>query len=481
MSILVVDVGTSSVRAAIVRPDATVDHVCRRPLPPDVPMPGLVEFDAASMASAVLETAREALSAGGPVEAVGITAQRASAIAWDPATSRPLGPGLGWQDLRTVGTCLELQAEGIRFSPSESATKFAWLLEQLPADQRETAKLGTVDSWIAWILTGGELHITDPSNAAVTGLYSHDGTGWRNDLTARLGIPTEALPQVVDSTGQLGTASELEGEPPICCLIGDQQGSLAGQGCTKPGLAKATFGTGAMLDVCTGDNRPAFATRGDGGCFPIIAWRRNGKHTWGVEAIMLAAGTAVDWLVEDLGILASAGESEAVAAQCEDTGGVVAVPALLGYGTPQWDFGARGAVFGLTRGSGRPELVRAVLEGVAHSGADLLGAAERDADLKVGHLRVDGGMTANDVFVQALADACDRPVEISRELEATTLGAGLLAGLATGAWAGFDDIAETWNPRAVVEPSGRPANRDRWRSATDKAARWYPELSELGF
>jgi glycerol kinase len=383
--------------------------------------------------------------------------------------------------LRTVGTCLELQAEGIRFSPSESATKFAWLLDQLPPGQRETAKLGTVDSWIAWILTGGRLHITDPSNAAVTGLYSNDGTGWRIDLTARLGISTEALPHVVDSTGQLGTASELAGEPPICCLIGDQQGSLAGQGCTKPGLAKATFGTGAMLDVCTGDNRPPFAMRGDGGCFPIIAWRRNGVHTWGVEAIMLAAGTAVDWLVEDLGILSSAGESEAVAAQCEDTGGVVAVPALLGYGTPQWDFGARGAVFGLTRGSGRPELTRAVLEGIAHSGADLLEAAERDADSKVAHLRVDGGMTANNVFVQALADACDRPVEISRELEATTLGAGLLAGLATGAWAGFDDIAATWNPRAVVEPSGRPANRERWRTATEKAGRWYPELSELGF
>lgn len=481
MSILVIDVGTSSVRASIVRPDATVDHVHRRPLPPTVPMPGLVEFDPAAMAAAVLDTAREALGAGGPVDAVGITSQRASAIAWDATTNLPLGPGLGWQDLRTVGTCLELQAEGIRFSPSESATKFAWLLDQLPPEKRERAKLGTVDSWIAWTLSGGGLHITDASNAGVTGLYAPDGSGWRKDLTERLGIPSEALPQVVDSTGQLGTASELPDGRPICSLIGDQQGSLAGQGCTRPGLAKATFGTGAMLDVCTGDTRPGFAMRGEGGCFPIVAWRRNGETTWGVEAIMLAAGTAVDWLVEDLGILSSAGDSETVAAQCEDTGGVVAVPALQGYGTPQWDFGARGAVFGLTRGSGRPELVRAVLEGVAHSGADLLEAAERDAGLAVGQLRVDGGMSANSVFVQALADACDRPVEISRELEATTLGAGLLAGLATGAWGNFDDIAATWKPRAVVEPSGRPANRERWRAATEKAARWYPELSELGF
>jgi glycerol kinase len=481
MSILVVDVGTSSVRASIVRPDATVDHVQRRPLPPTVPMPGLVEFDPAAMATAVLETARQALDAGGPVDAIGITSQRASAIAWDANTSQPLGPGLGWQDLRTVGTCLELQAEGIRFSPSESATKFAWLLDQLPPEQRENAKLGTVDSWIAWILSGGRMHITDSSNAGVTGLYSPDGSGWQKDLTERLGIPPTVLPRVVDSTGQLGTASELSGDLPICSLIGDQQGSLAGQGCTKPGLAKATFGTGAMLDVCKGDKRPGFAMRGGGGCFPIVAWRRNGETTWGVEAIMLAAGTAVDWLVEDLGVLDNAGESETVAAQCEDTGGVVAVPALLGYGTPQWDFGARGAVFGLTRGSGRPELVRAVLEGVAQSGADLLESAERDAELTVEHLRVDGGMSANSVFVQALADACDRPVEISREIEATTLGAGLLAGLATGAWSSFDDIAATWKPRAVIEPSGKPANRDRWRAATEKAGRWYPELSELGF
>jgi glycerol kinase len=196
---------------------------------------------------------------------------------------------------------------------------------------------------------------------------------------------------------------------------------------------------------------------------------------------MLAAGSAVDWLVEDLGIISSAAESDAVAAACQDTGGVVAVPALLGFGTPQWDFGARGAVFGLTRGSGRPELVRAVLEGVAHSGADLLEAAERDAGLSVGHLRIDGGMSANAVFVQALADACDRPVEVSPQLEATTLGAGFLAGLAIGTWASEDDVAATWSPRAVVDPSGRPAERERWRRATERAGHWYPELSALQF
>jgi glycerol kinase len=509
---LVIDVGTSSVRAAIVQPDASVQHVHRRPLPPRIPMPGLVEFDPAAMAQAAIDVARETLaSAGagagagtgtgtatatgtgtgtrtgtgtGAVEAVGITAQRASAIAWDGRTGMPLGPGLGWQDLRTVGTCLELQGEGMRFSPAESATKFAWLLDQ--ADQadpaaRATARLGTVDTWLAWQLSQGALHITDASNVGVTGLYRLDGSGWRQEAIDRLRLPETALPAVVDSSGVLGEATALPGSPPICALIGDQQGSLIGQGCTRPGLAKATFGTGGMLDVNVGAARPAFPTRGEGGCFPIIAWQRHGERTWGVEAIMLAAGTAVDWLVEDLGLLSSAAESERVAAACDDTGGVVAVPALLGYGTPQWDFGARGALFGLTRGTGRPEVVRAVLEGVAHSGADLLEAAERDSGLAVGHLRIDGGMSANSVFVQALADACARPIEVSPQLEATTLGAGLLAGLTTGTWSDLDDVARTWSPRVVVEPSERPSDRDRWRRATERAARWYPELSALSF
>jgi glycerol kinase len=341
--------------------------------------------------------------------------------------------------------------------------------------------LGTVDTWLAWQLSGGALHVTDASNAGVTGLYRLDGQGWRQETIDRLRIPPAALPTVVDSCGPLGDATVLPGSAPLTALVGDQQASLMGQGCTRPGLAKATFGTGAMLDVCVGDTRPGFDVRGDGGCFPIIAWQIHGRLTWGVEAIMLAAGTAVDWLVEDLGLLATASESEFVAAECDDTGGVVAVPALLGYGTPQWDFGARGALFGLTRGTGRPEVVRAVLEGIAHSGADLLEAAERDAALDIGPLRIDGGMSANQVFVQALADACGRPIEVSPHLEATTAGAGLLAGLAVGTWSDLDDVARTWSPRAVVDPSGRPADRERWRRATERAAGWYPELSALSF
>lgn len=480
MSILVVDVGTSSVRAAVVRPDSTVTDVARRPLPPDVPMAGLLEFDPAAMAAAALDAAREALAAGGPVEAVGVTNQRCSTVIWDARTGEPLGPGLGWQDLRTAGTCLELQGEGIRLSPNESATKWAWQLDSADPGRSPTTRVGTVDSWITWHLTAGAAHVTDPSNAAVTGLLHGPRLDWRDDVLARLRIPREALPAVVDSSGEVAAATALPGAPPICGIAGDQQASLVGQGCVRPGLAKATFGTGAMLDLCTGPTPPASTARGEAGTFPIIAWRRAGTTTWGVEALMLAAGSAVDWLVEDLGVLASAAESEGVAGAAADTGGVVFVPALLGLGTPQWDFGARGALLGVTRGSGRAALVRAVLEGVAHGGADLVAAAEADAGATIASLRVDGGMSANGVFTQALADACGRPVEVSPQLEATTLGAGYLAGMAIGTWAGEDDVAAAWSPRAVVEPAGTP-DRERWAASVARAAAWYPELSALHF
>ena len=443
-------------------------------------MAGLVEFDPAAMAKAALDVAREAIqAAGSALTAIGVTTQRASTVVWDARTGDPLGPGLGWQDLRTVGTCLELQAEGLRFSPSESATKFAWQVEQHKS--HADLRLGTVDSWIAWTLSGGRSHITDATNAAVTGLFSPARAGWRADALERLGIEEQWLPRIGDSTGPLAVASQLPGELPLFSLIGDQQASLVGQGCTRRGLGKATFGTGGMLDVCLGEEPPALVERGAHGCFPIVAWQAAGRVTWGSEAIMLAAGTAVDWLVDDMQLIENAAESEELAATCTDTDGVVMVPALLGYGTPQWDFGARGALFGITRGTNRAHIVRAVLEGVAHSGADLLEATEADTGLRIPSLRVDGGMSANRVFVQALADACGRPVEVSRELEATTLGAAYLAGLEAGVWSDLDDIAEAWSPREIVEPSGRDPQRDRWKAAVERAGEWYPDLSGIKF
>ncbi len=495
-SILVVDVGTSGVRAAIVRPDASVEHEHHIRLLPESPAPGLVEFDAARMADAVLSMAQAALHDGGPVAGVGIANQRASSIVWERATGRPVAPGIGWQDLRTVGTCLVLQGEGIRLAPNASATKLMAILDEVDP-QRSSAEqgdlcFGTVDSWVAWTLSGGveagsdALHVTDATNAAVTALVEPAFISWNEPLLQKLRIPLPMLPRIIDSSGAVGAASALPGAPLICGMAGDQQASLVGQGCTLPGLAKATFGTGGMLDQCTGsDHEPALAGRGAAGTFPIVAFRVAGETTWGTEAVMLSAGTAVEWLRDDLGIIASAHESETLAAQCATSGDVWFVPALLGLGTPVWDFGARGTLVGVTRGTGRPEIARAVLEGVAHRGADLVEASERDSGHQIEALRIDGGMSDNQVFVEALAQFIGRPVEISPVVEATALGAGLLAGLAVGTYASTAELAGTFSPRRTVEPGGdgasRAADRERWLAARAKAEATIPELSGISF
>ena len=480
MSVLVVDVGTSSVRASVVAPDASVTTVHQETTLPTTPAPGLVELDAARIWDAALRCATRALADAGPVDAVGIANQRASTIVWDRSTGEPVGPGLGWQDLRTVGTCLVLQADGIRLAPNASATKLGQLLDDHDPGRSRDLCFGTVDTWLAWNLSGGALHVTDLTNAGVTGLMHGDASGWNHAVLDALRIPERVLPTVVDSTGIVGEATVLPGSPPIAGIAGDQQASLIGQGCVRPGLAKITFGTGGMLDLVV-DERPSFEARGEGGTFPIVAWRAGGMPTWGVEAIMLSAGTAVEWLRDDLAIIDSAAASHDVASQCEDTGGVVFVPALLGLGTPDWDYGARGTLLGVTRGTGRPEVVRAVLEGVAHRGADLVDAAEADSGTAIPSLRVDGGMSANPTFVQALADAAARPVEVSPVLEATTLGAAFLAGMAVGTWSGWDDVAAAYAPKDVVEPSSRPVDRDRWREARRRAAGWHGDLSALDF
>jgi len=480
MSILVVDVGTSGVRAAIVRPDATVEHVHRRAVLPSSPFPGLVEFDPVELGDAALDVARAALADGGPVEALGIANQRTSTIVWDRRTGEPVGPGIGWQDLRTVGECLTLQGQGVRVSPNASATKLAYLLGLVAEERWEHLAFGTVDTWLSWILSEGRLHLTDATNAGVTGLRLGDGSGWSERVLEALHIPATVLPAVVDSTGVVGEASALPGSPRIAGIAGDQQASLIGQGCVQVGQAKITFGTGAMLDACLGDTRPPFDYRGQQGCFPIVAWQAAGHRVWGVEAIMLAAGTNVEWLRDDLGVIATAEESDALAASCADTGDVWFVPALLGLGAPWWDFGARGTLLGVTRGTGRAELARAVLEGVAHRGADLVEAAEADAGLSLPAIRIDGGMSANRTFVQALADACARPVEVSPIPEATTLGAAFLAGMAVGTWSGIDDVGAAWRPAAVVEPA-RTTDRDRWHQAIERAKGWFGDLSALDF
>ncbi len=481
MEVLVCDIGTSSIRAAIVHADATVHHEQQRVFLPDSPTPGTVEFDAMAMAHTVQEAAEAALALhGGPVAAVGITNQRGSTVVWDRATGEPVGPAQGWQDLRTIINCLIHRGNGFRFAPNASATKIENILDTFDPDRSRDLCFGTVDSWIAWHLSEGALHVIDASNAAVTTILEADGSGWHQGALEALRIPERMLPTVVDTTGIIGNATALPGSPPIAALIGDQQASLLGQGCVLPGPAKITFGTGGMLDLVVGPDRPGFDTRGGGGTFPIITMRAGGVDTWGLEAIMLSAGTNIEWLRDDLGIIPTAEASHDIAQQCDDSGGVMYVPALMGLGTPQWDYGARGTLLGLTRGSGRPHIVRAVLEGIAERGADLVESAETDAAMTIDVLRVDGGMSRNPTFIQAVADATQKPVEISPVNEATTLGAGFAAGLAVGMWPNVESLADTWAPIARYEP-GAPTDRARWAEAVSRAAKWLEDLSAVDF
>jgi len=454
------------------------------------PFPGLVELDATAWSHAALDVARAALAEAGPVSGVGITNQRGTTVVWDATTGMPIGPALSWQDLRTAGTCLELQAEGLRLAPNEAATKAAWLLDTYDPHRSRDLRLGTLDSWLAWALSEGSVHVTDPSNAGVTGLLPSEavlagksGLHWDTERLARLRIPETAVPELVPSSGMAGLATALPGAPPICGILGDQQASLMGQGCVLAGQAKATFGTGAFLDVNIGAAPPPFGMfgkSGDNGCLPVIAWQRGELLTWGVEALMLSAGSAISWLADDLGLIGSPAESAEVAARCQDTDDVWYVPALVGLGTPKWDFGARSLLIGMTVGTGRPQVVRAVLRGIAQRGADLLEAARADSGVEISSLRADGGLTANSVFTQELADACQVPVEISAELEATSLGAGFAAGLAAGAWSDEAEVATLVKPSSTITPAGT-SHRDRWKEAVARSERWVPELSALRF
>lgn len=491
MSVLVVDVGTTGVRAAVVREDASLAGYTYEPLPPSSPYAGLVEFDGIAMRNAVLRVARAALELAGPVRAVGITSQRASTVVWDSRTGIPVAPGLGWQDLRTVGDCIRLRHEHqLVFAPNQTATKLAWLRTNIEAARSPHARAGTVDSWVAAVLSNFTVHATDSSNAAVTGLADHASLqrhAWSSHVLRLLDIDPSMLPSIVPTMSHVGDAVALAGAPPIMAMVGDQQSSLIGQGGITRGVAKCTFGTGGMLDIYTGVETPSQLARTSAGTFPIVVYSQDRTLHWGVEAIMLTAGSNVEWLVSDMQLISDARASDTIARSVPTSDGVVFVPALIGLGTPHWDYGARGTLLGLTRGTTGAHIVRAVLEGVAHRGADLLSAVENETGLRTDRLRIDGGMSRNSVFVQALADATNRPIDVCRETEATTLGAAFLAGSGVGVWRSLAEACSNATPLRVVEPSDGRVNsptmpsRAQWHEAVRRAQGWIPELSALDF
>ena len=484
MGVLVIDIGTSGVRAAVVDLAAAIHHEHYAETLPDTPADGIVEFDARAYVDAAIDCARRSLAdadaAGLDVASIGISNQRGSAVVWDVITGEPVAAAQGWQDLRTIGDCFVLAADGLRFAPNQAATKFAGIWNAVDPDRTRSLRCGTPETWLIWCLTEGASFVTDPSNASLTGLTTLDAASWDPQILDRLGLPVDALPRIEDSSGPLGVATVFDRPIPIHGVAGDQQASLVGQGCVRPGTAKVTFGTGGMLNLCVGPDRPTPEMRSPGGTFPLVAWRRGDEQMWAIEALMLSAGTNVQWLRDDLGIIDTAAQSAEIAGRCEHTDGVYYVPAQLGLGTPYWDYGARGILVGLTRGSGRAEVVRAVLEGVAHRGADLLEAAERDSGLHIDTLRLDGGMSENPVFCQAVANATGRRVEVAPVKDATALGAAFLAGLESGVWSGWDEIESLWSPSREVAPNAE-LDRAAWARAVERSLAWIPDLSAIDF
>lgn len=481
--ILVLDEGTTSTRALLFAADGRVMDTARRDLGQYYPRPGWVEQDPAEIWEHTLACARAMVErAGGPqrIAAIGIANQRETVVAWDRRSGQPLARAIVWQDRRTANACLALkeagheerisQVTGLLLDPYFSATKMRWLLDHEPAVAAagDALAFGTVESWLTFKLTGG-LHVTDASNASRTLLMPLDRARWDDGLCDLFGVDPRSLPEIVDMAGAFGaTSPELFGAPiPICGLAGDQQAATIGQACLAPGDTKATFGTGAFILTATGDAAPRSRNR----LLATVLTQIDGQRSYALEGSVFVAGSMVQWLRDGLGWLASAAESEAVACSVSDSGGVTVVPALAGLGAPHWRPDVRGAIFGLTLGTTRAQVIRAALESIAHQCFDLQQAFAAD-----GHswtrLRIDGGMSANDWLAQDLADMVALPVERPDNVESTARGAAMLAAVGAGLYPTLDQATSAMIPNSqCFVPAMGEVERQRRLSAWDDALR----------
>ena len=486
-SILALDQGTTSSRALVVHQEGAILGMGQQEFAQHYPEPGWVEHDPEDLFRTTLDAAREALGqAAETPAAIGITNQRETLVLWERATLRPVAPAIVWQDRRTAERCRELRAAGLEpglrertglvLDPYFTATKLEWLLRNSEIRRRaERGELaaGTVDSWLIARLTGGRLHVTDPTNASRTLLYGLASADWDPELLGVFGVPRALLPALVPSSGVMGeTDPELLGRAyPIAGIAGDQQAALFGQGCVRPGDAKNTYGTGAFLLVYTGESPPAPGE----GLLATAACGPGGRAGFALEGSVFIAGAAIQWLRDGLGLVAQAAESESVARSVPDTGGVCFVPAFVGLGSPHWEPEARGTITGITRGTTRAHLVRAGLESMAFSSADLLESMLAGSGLHLSRFRVDGGATANDWLMQFQADLLGVPVERPDVVETTALGAAGLAGLAVGVWPGVESFTATrrftrFEPHS--DPTGRRRRMAEWRRAVGAALYW---------
>ncbi|MBI2765281.1 MAG: glycerol kinase GlpK [Chloroflexi bacterium] len=487
--ILAIDQGTTSSRALVVDGNGDVCGAGHEPFPQHFPAPGLVEHDPLDIWKSTEEAIATALAAAGvasrELAAIGITNQRETVLVWDRATGEPLAPAIVWQDRRTVDACEDLKAAGhealiaqrtgLTLDPYFSATKLAWLLDSVPGlrDRAEHGEVaaGTVDSWLAWQITGGKRHVTDYTNASRTLLFNILRGRWDDDLCALFRVPRNVLPAVQPSCSRFGRASAdvLGAEVPILAIAGDQQSALFGQGCLGPRMAKNTYGTGCFLLANAGAKAVTSRHR-------LLVSMGAGAGQEGpeyvVEGSVFVAGSLVQWLRDGLGIISSSGEIEALAESVPDGGGVTIVPAFTGLGAPYWDPNARGAILGLTRGATRAHIARAALEAIALSSTELVRAMDGDLPEPIAELRVDGGASRDNLLMQLQADYLGIPVVRPRNIETTAMGAAYLAGIGAGMWASAEETASLWEAERTFEPAidadEREGKLGSWRAAVQR-------------
>lgn len=491
-AILALDQGTTSSRAIVFSHDGSIRAVAQKEFRQIFPQSGWVEHDPVEIWQTQIDTAREALAQAGltprDVAAIGITNQRETTLVWERATGAPIHNAIVWQDRRTAGFCDSLKQaghaaeiqrrSGLVIDAYFSGSKLRWLLDNVPnararAERGELA-FGTVDTWLVWNLTGGKLHMTDPSNASRTMLYDlHTGT-WSDELCRILGVPRALLPEIKASSEVYSTseASLLGGAIPIAGIAGDQQAALFGQGCFSRGLAKNTYGTGCFMLMNIGGT-PAPSRHQ---LLTTVAWRTGKDMDFALEGSVFIGGAAVQWLRDGLGIIKSSSEVEALAASVPDSAGVYLVPAFAGLGAPHWDQYARGTIAGITRGTNRGHIARAALEGIAFQVADVLDVMKQDSGITMNELRVDGGACTNNLLMQFQADVLQVPVVRPRVIETTALGAAYLAGLAVGFWKSKEEVAAAWQVDRRFTPQ-MPSDvaahrRGRWAEALKRAMDW---------
>ena len=486
--VLSLDEGTTGATSVAVGMDGIVRGKGYAEITQHFPQPGWVEHDAEEIWAAVQQSARQALAAAGAeppdVMAIGITNQRETLVVWDRRTLKPLARAIVWQDRRTAAECVRLreagheervrEVTGLVIDPYFTATKLAWILRHVPG--AKDAAIGTVDSWLVARLSAGRDHVTDASNASRTLLFDIARGVWSEEMAELFGVPLTNLPEVRDSSGAISTSDPeafLGIEAPITGIAGDQQAALFGQACTAVGMAKNTYGTGSFVLVQTGSDRVPSKS----GMLTTVAWRRAGRISYALEGAIFVTGAALQWLRDGLGIIASTSEAGPIASSVSDAGGVFMVPAFVGLGAPYWDPFARGTIVGLTRGSGRAQLVRAAVEAMAYQTRDVVEAMQADTGRPLTELRVDGGASVMDVLCQFQADLLGIPVSRPLQTETTALGAAFLAGLGAGAWTEAD-LAGLWKLDRDFAPAISRDEADalqaRWRRAVESSRAWSP-------